>query len=603
MTTYNEIAGRRVNFLSSDPSYVDTNSDGQVWYNSTTAILKSWLPTGAWISGGNLNSAITYVGGSGTSNTAAMAIGGSTPPGAITARTELYNGIAWTPVSNMNTARLVLTGVGSQTATIAFSGETATAASASSESWNGSSWTATPSLNTARGSAAGSGSQTAALCFGGSLFPGTLQSASESWNGTSWTNTPSLNTARNYLMGSATGTNTAALAFGGLAPAVTTATESYNGTAWTTVPGTLNTARRGNGGAGTQTAALAFGGFTPSVTGATELYNGTTWTSNPTSMATARGNFAAGGTQTNAFSGGGVLGPGTNTAATEEWNFDVYSYSATAWASGGNLNTARYGLAGTGTQTAGLAFGGESPVTTASESYNGTSWTNTPSMNTARNELASSKIGTNTAALAFGGHTGTYPTQTISAATESYNGSAWTSVNSLNTARRALGGTGLQGAALAFGGFTTANTGATESWNGTSWTTLPATLNTARRYVDGAGTQTAALAVSGSTATATEEWNGSTWTSKNNINTGPARATGATSTAAIAMGGSPNTSAASWNGTSWTNLPSLASGRTDGVAFGTQALAIYAGGYPNIATTEEWTAEVETANSKTLTTS
>jgi hypothetical protein len=52
MTTYNEIAGRRVNFLSSDPTYVDTNSDGQVWYNSSTATLKSWLPTGAWISGG-----------------------------------------------------------------------------------------------------------------------------------------------------------------------------------------------------------------------------------------------------------------------------------------------------------------------------------------------------------------------------------------------------------------------------------------------------------------------------------------------------------------------------------------------------------------------
>jgi hypothetical protein len=40
MTTYNEIAGRRVNFLSSDPTYVDTNSDGQVWYNSSTATLK-----------------------------------------------------------------------------------------------------------------------------------------------------------------------------------------------------------------------------------------------------------------------------------------------------------------------------------------------------------------------------------------------------------------------------------------------------------------------------------------------------------------------------------------------------------------------------------
>jgi hypothetical protein len=28
------------------------------------------------------------------------------------------------------------------------------------------------------------------------------------------------------------------------------------------------------------------------------------------------------------------------TGATEEWNFGVYSYSAAAWASGGNLNSA-----------------------------------------------------------------------------------------------------------------------------------------------------------------------------------------------------------------------------------------------------------------------
>jgi hypothetical protein len=40
MTTYNEIAGRRVNFLSSDPTYVDTNSDGQVWYNSIYGYIK-----------------------------------------------------------------------------------------------------------------------------------------------------------------------------------------------------------------------------------------------------------------------------------------------------------------------------------------------------------------------------------------------------------------------------------------------------------------------------------------------------------------------------------------------------------------------------------
>ena len=89
MTTYNEIAGRRVNFLSSDPTYVDTNSDGQVWYNSSTATLKSWLPTGAWRSGGNLNTARFFLGGAGT-QTAGLAFGGLTP--ANTAATEEFTG-------------------------------------------------------------------------------------------------------------------------------------------------------------------------------------------------------------------------------------------------------------------------------------------------------------------------------------------------------------------------------------------------------------------------------------------------------------------------------------------------------------------------------
>ena len=46
-----------------------------------------------------------------------------------------------------------------------------------------------------------------------------------------------------------------------------------------------------------------------------------------------------------------------------------------------------------------------------------------------------------------------------------YNGSTWTSVNSMNTARRLLGGAGIQTAALAFGG-TPPVTGATEEWLG-----------------------------------------------------------------------------------------------------------------------------------------
>jgi hypothetical protein len=84
------------------------------------------------------------------------------------------------------------------------------------------------------------------------------------------------------------------------------------------------------------------------------------------------------------------------------------------------------------------------------------------------------------------------------AATESYNGSAWTTVNSLNTARRRLAGAGTQTLALAFGGGTgTAATGTTELWNGTSWTTNPNSMGTARYELGGAGTQSAALGFGG----------------------------------------------------------------------------------------------------------
>jgi hypothetical protein len=67
------------------------------------------------------------------------------------------------------------------------------------------------------------------------------------------------------------------------------------------------------------------------------------------------------------------------------------------------LNTARSGLGGAGTQTAALAFGGETTVETgATEEYDGSTWTTSPgSLNTARRGLAG--CGTQPAALAFGG--------------------------------------------------------------------------------------------------------------------------------------------------------------------------------------------------------
>jgi hypothetical protein len=49
------------------------------------------------------------------------------------------------------------------------------------------------------------------------------------------------------------------------------------------------------------------------------------------------------------------------------------------------MNTARFALAGAGTQTAALAFGGyDGTYTAATEEYNGTTWTSNPGLNTAR---------------------------------------------------------------------------------------------------------------------------------------------------------------------------------------------------------------------------
>jgi len=74
-------------------------------------------------------------------------------------------------------------------------------------------------------------------------------------------------------------------------------------------------------------------------------------------------------------------------------------------------------LAGTGTQTASLAMGGETPsVTGTTEKYDGTSWVSAPSMSTAR--FGSGGAGTQTAGLVFGGT----PGSGVTAATEEFTG-------------------------------------------------------------------------------------------------------------------------------------------------------------------------------------
>jgi hypothetical protein len=93
-----------------------------------------------------------------------------------------------------------------------------------------------------------------------------------------------------------------------------------------------------------------------------------------------------------------------------------------------------------GTQTAGLAFGGwvnpPNVLQAVTEEYNGSSWSISPgSLNTARRNLAGGGVGTQTAALCIGGQ----DTPGYTGATEEYDGTSWTISGSLNTARRDLG--------------------------------------------------------------------------------------------------------------------------------------------------------------------
>jgi hypothetical protein len=161
MTTYNQLAGFRVNYLSTDPT-LNSGNEGQVWYNSTSGKLKALVQIKSWAAGGSLSTARERLAGAGT-QTAGLGFGGTT--GAVSAATEEYNGSAWTGGGNLGTARRNLGGTGIQTAGLGFGGYT-TAATNATEEYDGSAWTAGGNLATTRRNLAGAGTQTAGLAFG-----------------------------------------------------------------------------------------------------------------------------------------------------------------------------------------------------------------------------------------------------------------------------------------------------------------------------------------------------------------------------------------------------------------------------------------------------
>jgi hypothetical protein len=273
-----------------------------------------------------------------------------------------------------------------------------------------------------------------------------------------------------------------------------------------------------------------------------------------------------------------------------------FSYNAptgpAAWSAGGTLITARYDFAGTGTQNAGLAFGGAGipsfVIVSCTEEYNGSSWTSGGALITARCDLAGA--GTQNAGLAFGGIS-----PAVRSCTEEYDGTSWTAGGALITARTQLAGAGTQNEALAFGGSSPTTVSCTEEYNGTSWSSGGALINTIR-ILAGAGTQNAGLAFGGylppvAFVSCTEEYNGSSWTAGGALITARGNLAGAgTQNAGLAFGGAPALQCTEqYNGSSWSTGCTLINGRQGLAGAGTQNAGLAFGGYPVGTCTEEYT--------------
>ena len=613
MAKYSDIKGFTVQTLSTDT-------------------VASGVSGGAWASGGALNTGrYGEAQGAGTM-TAAILTGGNNGSGGVTVN-EYYNGTSWTEQGDTNTAHYNAGQGGTQTSSIIAGG---TSNIANTEEWNGSAWTEVNDLNTGRRQLAlsSNGNAEAALAFGGYAPPtgGPVgyTDLTESWNGSSWTEVSDLNTSRSSL-GATDASYTAALAIGGYrGPPTADRTafvEQWNGSAWTEIAD-LNVEKMNIASSGSVTTALASGGGDTSRLATTEFWDGSSWTE-IADLSTAREQAGRGGTSTasdSIVSGGWV---GSVSDLTEEFTAatvfnqitegQLYFNSTTntfketitdlaggAWAAGGNLNAPRSMMASASAapQDAAMAFGGfqTSPSSTSladTEEYNGTAWTEVNNVNTARRLAVGT--GSQPAALMATGQVSPGPGLVTNV--ELWDGTNWTETTDVNTARRNLAAFGTQTLGLIVGGLTPSITGNTELWNGSSWTETT-DLNTGREsYAGFGGSYTSGLVSGGYVSSPnpnsaiTETWDGSTWTEVGDLNTGRKQhaASGQSVNSGMINTGYTTTGIAnceSWNGTSWTERADVSTARWELGGMGTTAAGLICGGAtPSItAAREEFTA-------------
>jgi len=269
------------------------------------------------------------------------------------------------------------------------------------------------------------------------------------------------------------------------------------------------------------------------------------------------------------------------------------TYDSYTWVTTGSLNQARCDLAGCGTVSAALVFGGYyTDILSTTEKWSGSSWATSGSLNTAR--MAFGGCGTSSSALSVGGYSTTYLSTT-----EVWSGSAWATSVGLNQARHSLRVVGTTSAALSLGGWTESAVSTTEKWNGSSWTNTTSLL-VIKRSMGVAGTSTNALCFGGDThlsahLNSTDIWDGSVWATTGALNAVKSEMAGCGTTSnALCFGGADAADyidiTEMWGGSSWATTTSLNEAKYYVQGCGIYSSALCYGGDSGavVDTTEKW---------------
>ncbi len=140
MATYKEIRGTHIKTVTTDPP---APVNGQMWYNSTTQVMKGFTsnPAGAWATGGNLNTARYTTRWSRNSNSSISIWWNNSPTWSNRITQKNIMEQVGLKLADLNTAREIMGDGGTQTSANAGGGISWSNKLASTESWNGTTWT------------------------------------------------------------------------------------------------------------------------------------------------------------------------------------------------------------------------------------------------------------------------------------------------------------------------------------------------------------------------------------------------------------------------------------------------------------------------------